>query len=353
MSVCAKIRKRLGDFTLDVEFESENGTLGLLGASGCGKSLTLKCIAGVVRPDEGLITVNGRVLFDSQRKIDLKPQQRHVGLMFQNYALFPNMTLKENISSVIKYSSGCRKIGKKLEELTESLFLRGLEDHYPCQLSGGQQQRAALARILASEPQLIMLDEPLSALDSYLRWQVEQELSGALASFGGTTLYVSHNRNEVFRMCKNICVINRGRSEKVCSSEILFKAPSTLSAALLSGCRNFSRVSGTEDGMMRALDWHTVLKCREIRGDIRFVGVRSHHVVPAAEGDEGSILCRIIKTERDVFHTSVLLLPVGSDSKNELSYIRMELSNSSDVSTEEGETIRVSICGKHILPLTA
>lgn len=353
MAVYAKIKKRLGNFKLDVEFESDNGTLGLLGASGCGKSMTLKCIAGIIRPDEGLIEVNGQVLFDSNRRIDLKPQDRHVGLMFQNYALFPNMTLRENICSVLRHSSRSSGIGSKFEELTESLYLKGLEEHYPCQLSGGQQQRAALARILASEPRLIMLDEPLSALDSYLRWQVEQELYGALASFSGTTLYVSHNRDEVFRMCRKICVINEGRSERICTAEELFSAPSSFSAAMLSGCRNYSRIIRIDEKRVHALDWKTELTCKDVSEDIRYVGVRSHHVAPHRENGNNTLQCRITKISRDVFFTSVILLPVDCDKKEDLSYIRMDLPNSDTRPISEGQVINVSIGEEDIIPLTA
>ena len=353
MAVYAKIKKRMGNFNLDVEFESDNGTLGLLGASGCGKSMTLKCIAGIIKPDEGLIEVNGRVLFDSKRGIDLKPQERHVGLMFQNYALFPNMSLMENICSVLKHSSRSSETGRKFEELTDSLYLKGLEEHYPCQLSGGQQQRAALARILASGPQLIMLDEPLSALDSYLRWQVEQELSVALASFGGTTLYVSHNRDEVFRMCRKICVINEGRSERICTAEELFRAPSSFSAAMLSGCRNYSRIIRIGEKKVHALDWKAELSCKEVNEDIHYVGVRSHHVVPGPGDGNNTLQCRITKISREVFFTSVILLPVNCDKKEDLSYIRMDLPNSNTCTISEGQVITVSIAEENIIALTA
>jgi len=353
MAVYAKIKKRLGNFKLDVEFGSDNGTLGLLGASGCGKSMTLKCIAGIIRPDEGLIKVNGEVLFDSKRGIDLKPQERHVGLMFQNYALFPNMTLRENICSVLRHSSRSSGIGSRFEELTESLYLKGLEEHYPCQLSGGQQQRAALARILASEPRLIMLDEPLSALDSYLRWQVEQELSGALASFSGTTLYVSHNRDEVFRMCRKICVMNEGHSEEVCTAEELFKTPSSFSAAMLSGCRNYSRIAKIDEKTIRAIDWKVDLRCGYINENIRYVGVRSHHVAPHRENGNNTLQCRITKISRDVFFTSVILLPINCDKKEDLSYISMDLPNSGTDALSEGQVITVSIGEEDIIPLTA
>ena len=175
MSLYVDIEKRLGAFRLQSKFEVADETLALLGASGCGKSMTLKCIAGIVPPDRGRIVLNGRVLFDSEKKIDLTPQQRRVGYLFQQYALFPNMTVEQNILCGIRAGSRSEKRSLAAEKL-RMFRLEGLEKKYPAQLSGGQQQRVALARILCSEPQAILLDEPFSALDSYLKWNLELEL---------------------------------------------------------------------------------------------------------------------------------------------------------------------------------
>ena len=217
MSIHVDIKKSFGGFTLDVAFEADSEVVGLLWASGCGKSMTLKCVAGIVRPDEGRIVVNGVTLFASEKRIDLSPQKRRVGLLFQNYELFPNMTVEQNIMTVLKSGGGRSPGGESIPErasrLMEKFHLKGLERHYPAQLSGGQQQRAALARIMAGKPALLMLDEPLSALDSYLRWQLEGELLQILEEFEGPTLYVSHNRDEVYRLCKKVCVMNLGRSD--------------------------------------------------------------------------------------------------------------------------------------------
>ena len=156
MSLLVEIRKNFGSFRLDVSFEARDGVLGLLGASGCGKSMTLRCIAGIVRPDAGRIVLDGKVLFDKEKGIDLPPQKRGVGLLFQNYALFPHMTVGENLRAGM---TGSRK--EKEEQLTalvERLGLQGLERRRPAQLSGGQQQRVALGRILAAKPGVLLLD---------------------------------------------------------------------------------------------------------------------------------------------------------------------------------------------------
>lgn len=167
MKLDVQIKKILRDFVLNVEFSVRDEVFTLLGASGCGKSMTLKMIAGIETPDAGRIILNGRTLFDSAKKINLPPQARRVGYLFQNYALFPNMTVSENI---LFAAVGTRdeKILRLKENLTR-FELDGLEKSYPHELSGGQAQRVAFARVLASHAEILLLDEPFSALDSHLK----------------------------------------------------------------------------------------------------------------------------------------------------------------------------------------
>ena len=242
MSLVVDVRKRLGSFSLDVSFEVETGSeiVALLGPSGCGKSLTLKCIAGVLEPDEGRVVLNGRTLFDSAARVNLPPQRRRVGCLFQQYALFPTMTVERNIGAgAVGVSRGER--ARRVAEQVRAFRLEGLERLRPAQLSGGQQQRVALARILAGDPELLLLDEPFSALDGYLRWEVELELADALRAFPGGAVFVSHSRDEVYRLCDTVCVVSDGRSEPKLTVPELFAAPTTLAAALISGCKNVSR----------------------------------------------------------------------------------------------------------------
>ena len=164
----------MGNFLLDVDFCMDGGVFAILGASGCGKSMTLKCIAGIERPDEGRIVLNDRVLFDSKKKINLPPQKRKVGYMFQDYALFPTMNVVQNIQA----GMGRKPDPKKVREYITGFQLGGLEHHMPDQLSGGQKQRVAMARMLAAEPEVLLLDEPFAALDSYLKWKLEVSLKG-------------------------------------------------------------------------------------------------------------------------------------------------------------------------------
>ena len=195
MSLLVDIQKQLGDFTLNVLLESDGGIVGLLGASGCGKSMTLKCIAGIEKPDSGHIELDGTVLFDAESGINLSPQERRVGYLFQNYALFPNMTVRQNILCGMHREKNRAVREAKLREMLRLFQLEGLEHHRPYQLSGGQMQRTALARILVNEPHLLMLDEPFSALDSHLREKLQMELRRLLADYGRDVLMVTHSRD--------------------------------------------------------------------------------------------------------------------------------------------------------------
>ena len=190
-----RIKKKLGNFLLDVDFSMDGGIFAILGASGCGKSMTLKCIAGIERPDEGRIVLNDRVLFDSAKRINLPPQKRKVGYMFQDYALFPTMNVVQNIQA----GMGRKPDPKKVREYIAGFQLGGLEHHMPDQLSGGQKQRVAMARMLAAEPEVLLLDEPFAALDSYLKWKMEQQMLELLQKVQTPVLFVSHNRDEVYR----------------------------------------------------------------------------------------------------------------------------------------------------------
>ena len=311
MSIRVDIEKRLGDFSLRVAFEVGNGVHGLLGASGCGKSLTLRCIAGVLRPDRGRITVDGRTLFDSDARIDLPPQRRGVGLLFQNYALFPNMTLEQNLTAALR-GAGRTENRSVIREMLCRFRLEGLEKHRPAQLSGGQQQRAALARIILTEPSILLLDEPFSALDSYIRWQTELELSELLDSFGGTTLLVTHSREEVHRLCETVTILNRGSASGSMPVDELFRTPKTLAACLLSGCKNYSRAQQRGEDTLYAADWGAVLRCPSpLPGAPRHVAIRAHHIELAEMPGENVVSCRVTRVIRDVFSTIVMAETAG------------------------------------------
>lgn len=257
MSLFVDIEKRLGAFTLRVRFETGAERLALLGASGSGKSMTLKCIAGIERPDRGRIVLDGQVLFDSERRIDLPPQKRHVGYLFQQYALFPNMTAAQNILCGIREGTRAQKQAT-LAQALRRFRLEGLERKLPAQLSGGEQQRAALARILCSRPKAILLDEPFSALDSFLKWELEQTLSDMLSDFGGSIVWVSHDLGECRRSCGSICVLDHGTGSDVLPFDAFLRHPGSPAAARLLGCRNLFRAQARE-GLVHLPDWSLTL----------------------------------------------------------------------------------------------
>lgn len=315
MTLSVDILKKLGDFQLSVQFEADNEIFALLGASGCGKSLTLKAIAGIITPDAGRIVLDGRVLFDTQQRINLSPQKRRVGYLFQNYALFPNMTVEENIAAGVALPKQERRL--KVAENIQRFCLTGLEKHYPAQLSGGQQQRVALARIVASEPQLLMLDEPFSALDSHLQWQLEQELSQVLEKFGKTTLFVSHNRDEVFRLCQRVAVMNAGHID-ICEDKwTLFNQPHTLSTSLLTGCKNHSAARKIDEHTVEAVDWQVVLHTEvAVPDDVRYVGIRAHFLEQVDGWGVNAFLCRVLKAVEDTFSYIIMVSLQGENGES-------------------------------------
>ena len=161
---------------MDISLTAGNETLGFLGASGCGKSLTLRCIAGVETPDEGRIVVNDRVFFDSEKKINLSPQERKTALLFQNYQLFPNLSVAENVAAGMDPKMDKEERAELVHKYLALFGLAGFEKRYPMRLSGGQQQRVALARMLAARPKILMFDEPFSALDAHLKESLQRSV---------------------------------------------------------------------------------------------------------------------------------------------------------------------------------
>lgn len=307
------IQKSYGDFKLDVSFTAGNEVLALLGGSGSGKSMTLRAIAGILTPDAGRIVVDDVVFFDSAKKINLTPQQRQVGLLFQNYALFPTMTVLENIMTGVRSGS---KAEKRViaEEALGRFQLSDLRSRYPHELSGGQQQRTALARILVGQPRILMLDEPFSALDSHLRDRLEREVLDLIHTFGGTTLLVSHSRDEVFRMADRVAVYDGGRIDALDEKHRLFQSPGTYRAALLTGCKNFSQVSDLhqENGQtcFHADDWDMDLQLPG-SGSGSIAGIRGHHLRLAEIPGPNTYEMEITGTIEDTFEYVLLLRRPG------------------------------------------
>lgn len=312
MKLYVRIRKKLRDFDLDVEFTARDGVFALLGASGCGKSMTLKIIAGIETPDEGQVIFNGRTLFDSDKKINLPPQTRRVGYLFQNYALFPNMTVAENILFAMSGTDDEKNL--KLKENLSRLKLDGLENSYPRELSGGQQQRVALSRILTSHAEFLLLDEPFSALDSFLKWQLELELLDVFKSYGNAAILVSHDRNEVFRLADRVAVLNAGKVDVLGTVHEIFSRPQTVAAAVLTGCKNISAARKISEDKLFAEDWQLTLTAKKIPDDLKFIGIHDHNLELRATAGENTFPFEIVRLVEDSSHFLLMVRVPNSDA---------------------------------------
>ena len=314
------IFKPLSGFALDVGFEIGSEVLGILGASGSGKSMTLGCIAGLETPNIGKIVVNGRVLFDSAKGINVPSKDRKIGFLFQNYALFPHLTVAQNIAFGLQHLSESEQTRRVTEQLI-LVQMSGLENRYPQELSGGQQQRVALARAIATSPELLLLDEPFSALDTHLRSQLERELMQTLANYDGITLFVSHNLEEVYRVCKNLLVLDEGRAIAFDTKEHIFDRPRNVTVAQLTGCKNFSTAKRISETVVEAIDWGCSLAVVEpVPESLAFVGIRAHQISFVRECDrENTFACWIASTV-ETPHRLTLYLKLHSPPRNSQDY---------------------------------
>ena len=317
MSISLDIRKKLGDFSLDISFETDAKRIGILGPSGCGKSMTLKSIAGIERPDGGRIQIDDRVLFDQKEKVNLKPQKRRVGYMFQNYALFPTMNVVQNIGAGLGLTEEDR--AARVSEMIERFHLHGLEKHLPGQLSGGQQQRVALARIMAYKPDIILLDEPFSALDEHLKERLQHELMTMLEDYEGQVILVSHSRDEIYRFSEELLIMDSGHVMARGKTAQLFDDPGTVAVARMTGCKNFSAAERLDDHRIRLTDWGIALELeREIPEGINAVGYRAHAFEPVwGERQKNCLAFHLSGVDELPFERRYYLLPEDSDSRTE------------------------------------
>ena len=274
------IEKYLPGFNLSVTFNCQNQPLGLLGASGSGKSLILRSLAGVETPSRGRIVLNGRILFDSEKGINLPSRQRRIGFVVQNYALFPHLTVAENIAFGLPQKLPTKIIRQQIANQLELVQLPGMENRYPHQLSGGQQQRVAIARALASRPEVLLLDEPFSALDTHLRAQLERQMIKTLSNYDGVTILVTHNMDEAYRICENLLVMEKGRAIANNSKQKIFERPDSVSLAKITGCKNFSRAIIINNQQLKAIDWDVKLHTVSMIPDyLAYTGIRAHQII--------------------------------------------------------------------------
>ena len=307
MAVSIDIEKDFKGFSLRVKFDSTCATMGILGASGSGKSITLRCIAGIETPDRGRIVINGRTIFDSDQKINLKPQQRRIGYLFQNYALFPTMTVKENIACGYR-GKDKQERDKKVQDYITRYHLEGLEDHLPSQLSGGQQQRVALARMMTGEPEMILLDEPFSALDGYLKDVLQRDMQMFLKDYPGDMLLVTHSRDEAFRFCDQLILLKDGKTLTIGNTRQIFEDPGLIEAARLTGCKNYSTAERIDSHHIFAADWGISLRTvQQVPADISWVGIRGHWLMPREEEGENCMPVKVTEYIETTFEHQCLV----------------------------------------------
>ncbi|HWQ76607.1 MAG TPA: sulfate/molybdate ABC transporter ATP-binding protein [Syntrophomonas sp.] len=327
MGLDIDITKQLPGFALRAQLGCEQGIIGVLGASGAGKSMLLKCIAGLVSPDRGRILIDGVTFFDSGRKINLPSRERKTGFLFQNYALFPHLTIAENIAFGLDKLNKTDR-GKRVSELMERFKLAEMAARYPSQISGGQQQRVALARALAAEPKILLLDEPFSALDNHLKNHMMKDMLVFLKEFGGSTLFVTHNIEEAYRLCDLIAVLNSGKVEFIGPKEEVFMKPASLAAAQITGCKNIAGAVRISSHMARIPEWGITLSTADsIEDEQGFIGIRANHIMMANDKSKENLFSVWIADESKAQFRTTLYLKIGSVSVNPDDYhIEWEIS---------------------------
>ncbi len=339
MSLSVNIKKQFPAFTLDVNIEAGDETLGFLGESGCGKSLTMRCIAGIETPDEGRIVVNDQVFFEREAgkkpTVNLTPQERKTALLFQNYMLFPNLTVAQNVAAGISKDTPREERDAQVNAELKRFGLEGFGERYPSQLSGGQQQRVALARMLAAKPGILMLDEPFSALDAHLKGVLEQNLASLFDAFHGTVLYVSHDIDEALRFCDRIAVVDHGHVMEVGTGNDLVNHPQSTAGIKLSGCKNCAEAKRTGNNSVFLPEWGiTVQTDTPVPTDVKHLGIRAFFLERGQANDTNAYRVRVVRTSDSRFDRSVLLefldrapqaYPVANQTENEMAYLEQHL----------------------------
>ena len=339
MSLEVDIEKKFKGFHLQSQFTAGDETMGLLGASGCGKSLTMRSIAGIERPDSGKIVVNGTVFFDrapgKKARVDLTPQQRKTALLFQNYMLFPNLTVAQNVAAGISKDVSPADRDAMVQTELKRFGLSGFERRYPVQLSGGQQQRVALARMLAARPGILMLDEPFSALDAHLKSVLEQNLVSLFDAFRGTILYVSHDIDEALRFCDRIAVVEAGHIMEMGTGEDLVNRPQSQAGIKLSGCKNATPVERVDARRVWLPKWGVEVEtAADVPEGVKCLGVRAFFLERADGPGRNCFRMRVDRVSDSRFERTVLLgfcdrsekaAPAVERTEDEMKYLHQHL----------------------------
>jgi molybdate transport system ATP-binding protein len=351
-----RVKRKLPGFTLDVAFSVNQEVLAVLGPSGSGKTMTLQCIAGLIRPDEGYVKLNDKVLIDTANGINLPARMRKVGFVFQNYALFPHLTVSQNISYGINHL-GTKETKDRINELLEKMNIQRLGDRFPRQLSAGQQQRVAVARALAPEPEVLLLDEPFSALDSMVKERLQLELQTLQSYYQGNMLFVTHDLTEGYKFSSKIAVFESGRIVQHDRKETVITSPSNHTVARLVGFKNLMEGSVIEVKVTSAL-----IDVPELGGSIRAVipktmhltvgqhvtiGIRPEYVQLKDQPGENSFYCTVDRIAEGVTATNCYfhVNTVGVTRH----YLMVILSRPDSTFIREGQSSHLCLPPEHVV----
>lgn len=302
------LTKRFGDVVAvdDVSLTIEPGTfLTLLGPSGCGKTTLLRCVAGLEDPDEGEIYIGDQMVFSRVKGISIPPGKRDLGLVFQNYALWPHMKVKNNLTFALEIQKMEKtEMEKRVKAALKEVKMEGYEDRYPREMSGGQQQRIALARMLAYRPKVFLLDEPLSNLDARLRMDMRSELKRLHHVAGATTIYVTHDQVEALTMSTNIAVMKEGVLQQLDTPDSVYRFPANLFVADFIGNPKVNLLDGMveKNGLVNLGKFSVTTGTDHTRGKV-VMAVRPEDIAISTMPEDGAIE-----------FTAYSVLPAGADT---------------------------------------
>lgn len=318
--------RKLENFALKVDLRSGKGAAGLLGASGAGKSMTLRMIAGVTTPDRGRIVLNGRVLFDSEIKQNVPAAQRRIGVVFQDYALFPHLTVAQNIGFGLHGLAEPERRARVEREMAATQISE-LANRYPREISGGQRQRVAIARCMAINPDALLFDEPFAALDPHLRRQTEEQLRSTLKDFRGAVVFVTHDMEEAFRFCTDLVVLDQGSVIASGPKHQLFENPGTVAAARLTGCKNIVAAVPVAPNRIKVPAWNCELMTATVTDEsLTHVGYRSHQFRFADDGQNENVFpCWLVSTNEAPHEMTLYLRLHGAPEPGESAHLQADV----------------------------
>lgn len=347
MSVDIDICKHFPKLDIHFTLQADHERVGLLGASGCGKSTILRMISGVETPDQGHIIVDGNVFFDAQKHINMTPQSRKTALLFQNYQLFPNMSVFDNVCAGIVQNDTTQK-AQAAHKALELFSMDEYANDYPFQLSGGQKQRVALARMIAAKPSYFMFDEPFSALDSYLKSSFEQQLLDMLDEINAPVLFVSHNIDEALRFCDKVCILDQGSVVEFGRPQELFAHPMHLATLKLSGCKNISCATYIDEHHLHADDWGIDMYSPHVLDPaLKYVGIRAFRIRKAQDTSDASNIfhATVYRVSSTRFEHTIMLELTDTGAKLQWKLGRMEQET---YPPRVGEHIDIELSGNYL-----